>query len=1009
MPNPRWFFATIGLLAGILFPGGAPAAGTRFAVVDWDTDKGLPGNEVIAMTQTSDGYLWLGTLHGLARFDGLQFKVFNELNTPGLNSSQIVSLFEDSRSNLWIGTETAGAVLIKEGRAISLDLGRGSRAGRLKSACEDPAGAVWLYTADGQLARHRGGKVDVWNVGPSAQRSLIMEKGGLMWVGMDQGLFGLNTAAALGSTALPLEQEIRVAHLDLLLAGQHGGYWRLADGRVQKWRVNHLEKDLAPYPWKKPVYTACEDARGNLVVGTSGDGIYWFDAEGNAAHITSEQGLSHSYILSLTTDREGNLWVGTDGGGLNRVKQQVFQMLEASGALTVHSVAEDDTGGLWFNSNGGVKLWKNDALTEYGAEQGLINTNGRAMFIDHDQRIWAGSWSGGVPGPGLFQLQDGRFQPVAAFRGFNQEISALHQDRKGAVWVGTQGGLAQWTGTEWKIFTTKDGLTSDAIQAIAGDAEGNLWIGTGSGLNCLRDGKFTPVFQGANSSGEDISSLLVDHDGVLWIGTRGKGLERLRQGKWRRYTKDDGLTSVSISYLLEDGEDCLWIGSNSGLMRARKQALNDFAAGRSASVPCRAYDKADGLPTGECTGGSQPAACRRKDGTLWFPTTRGLVFVDPANIRPNTNPPPVLIESVLIDGRPQNTNEFRASLPEVVIVPPGRERLDIQFTSLNLVAPERARFKYRMEGYETTWIEVPGTSTRTAHYGKLPPRHYRFQVTACNEDGVWNETGSSLAFIVGPPFWQTWWFLTGSGVLLLGSIVGIVHYLSTQRLQRQLEGLRQQQALERERRRIARDIHDQLGASLTQVSMLGELVEGDKNSPADVEAHARQISQTARDTAKSLDEIVWAVNPSNDTLDGLITYLCKYAQEYLALAGLRCRFDVPTQLPGVTLPPEVRHNVFLAAKEAVTNIVRHAHASEVKILLRLEPAGFTLEIEDNGRGMAGMDEQRARSRNGLSNMRKRMEEIGGSYTAEPAAGGGALVRLTGPLARDRIDAAVKAG
>ena len=466
------------------------------------------------------------------------------------------------------------------------------------SACEDSVGAVWLYTADGQLARHREGKVDVWNVGPSLNRSLIMEKGGLMWVGMDRGLFGLNPTAAPGSSALPLEQELRVGHLDLLLASQSGGYWRLADGRIQKWRGNRLEKDLAPYPWQKPVRTACEDAQGNLVAGTIGDGVYWFDASGNFAHITSEQGLSHSYILSLAMDREDSLWVGTDSGGLNRVKRQVFQMLESSGALTVYSASEDAQGGLWFNSNGGVKLWKDGALKEYGADQGLINTNGRAMFIDHDQGIWAGSWSGGVPSPGLFQLRDEKFQPVAGFRDFNQEISAIYQDRKGAVWVGTQGGLAQWDGTNWKVFTTKDGVKSDAVQAIADDAQGNLWIGTGSGLSCLRDSKFVSVNLGANSANEDISSLLVDGDGVLWIGTRGKGLERLKGDEWKRYTKNDGLASVSISYLLEDGTGCLWIGSNAGLMRARKKDLNDFAAGLITSVP---------LPRLR----QKPMACRR--------------------------------------------------------------------------------------------------------------------------------------------------------------------------------------------------------------------------------------------------------------------------------------------------------------------------------------------------------------------------------------------------------------
>ena len=273
-------------------------------------------------------------------------------------------------------------------------------------------------------------------------------------------------------------------------------------------------------------------------------------------------------------------------------------------------------------------------------------------------------------------------------------------------------------------------------------------------------------------------------------------------------------------------------------------------------------------------------------------------------------------------------------------------------------------------------------------------------MTACNEDNVWNATGASLAIIVEPPFWQTWWFLTASAVFLLGTIIAVVHYVSTQKLQRQLAKLQQQEALEKERARIARDIHDQLGASLTQVSLLGELVESDKNSPAEVEAHARQISQTARDTSRALDEIVWTVNPSNDTLEGLVNYICKYAQDYLAVVGLRYRLDVPPELPPVSISPELRHNVFLAAKEAVTNVVRHAQAKSVWIRLKLEPVAFTLEIQDDGRGPAGMEEKRAQSRNGLKNMRKRMEDVGGSFTLSPAPDGGALVRLTAPLAEN---------
>jgi signal transduction histidine kinase len=487
----------------------------------------------------------------------------------------------------------------------------------------------------------------------------------------------------------------------------------------------------------------------------------------------------------------------------------------------------------------------------------------------------------------------------------------------------------------------------------------------------------------------------VDPDGVLWVATDGGGLARLRDGRWTRYTTREGLVSNSLGYLLDDDAGYLWIGSNAGLMRVARQALNDFAEGRITSVPCRAYGKPDGLPTRECTSGSQPGAVRARDGTLWFPTIKGLTSVDPTQLHPNTNPPPVLIESVLVDDQPFSRLALGVKGPESVTIPAGRERLEIHYTSLNLGAPDRARFRYRLEDYESAWVEAG--NTRVVRYPKLPPDDYRFRVIACNEDGVWNETGSSLAITVLPPFWQTGWFLTASALALLGTIVGSVHYVSTQRLKRQVERMKQREALEKERGRIARDLHDQLGASLTQIALLGELAESDKDAAAEVEAHAQQISKTARETTRVLDEIVWAVNPSNDTLEGLINYVCKYAQDYLTVAGLRCRLEVPAQLPATALPPEVRHNVFLAAKEALTNVVRHAQATEARLRLRLEPTAFTLEIEDNGRGVAGLNDPRAQTRNGLRNMRRRMEDLGGSFSIGPSPGRGAVVRLTVPL------------
>jgi signal transduction histidine kinase len=540
-------------------------------------------------------------------------------------------------------------------------------------------------------------------------------------------------------------------------------------------------------------------------------------------------------------------------------------------------------------------------------------------------------------------------------------------------------------------------LSENIVRAIAEDADGNLWIGTeNQGLNFFKDGKFISYQAKENGlPGNDISCLCTDSDGNLWVGTFGHGLARFRDGKWKSYSTENGLASNSIGYLIEDGDGYLWIGSNAGLMRVLKKSLEEVAAGMTDFIACRTYGKADGLPTRECSSGSQPAACRTADGKLFFPTTKGLVSVNPAELKPNLQPPLVMIESVKVDGREQKTNALSSAWSQAVVIPPGHEQLEINYTALNFSAPDAVRFKYRLEGRDTGWTDA--RSVRVANYPNLSPGHYQFHIIAFNEDGVPNKTGGRLEITVEPQFWQTGGFRAAGILCLIGIVVGVVRYISTQKLKRELQLHEQHEDLERERARIARDLHDQLGANLTQVALLGEMALEDKNSPGEIESHAEQISQTARETTRALDEIVWAVNPSNDTLEGLANYACKYAQEYLALAGLRYRADVPTQLPATDIPPEVRHNVFLAFKESVNNVVKHAHASEVWIRLRLSPTNFVLEIEDNGRGPGGMDAKAAQLRNGLRNMRKRLEDIHGEFTIAPGANGGTLVRLTVPI------------
>jgi ligand-binding sensor domain-containing protein/signal transduction histidine kinase len=922
---------------GITIParGQAGDSASPFIVDSWSNEEGLPQSSVISIVQAHDGCLWLGTLNGLVRFDGIRFTVFNQMNTPGMPSDRIVFLFEDSRSNLWAGTESAGLLRVRNGVITSFadTAGNGRKA---TDASEDANGNLWFNTAQG-LFRYRDNKMDFY---PGILRQFF--------------------------------------------------------GPFQQWQ--NERKKFGPFPWGNAVVkAACNDRAGNIIVGTLGEGVFWSDTDGQWQNVSTNQGLSKEWVLSLCLDREGNLWVGTDGGGLNRIKRKTFIAPASLPLRSAQSLSPDADGGFWtaFNAVGFSHWNENNAVQNYAVGK---FSGASAVLVTRQQQVWAGT-----PEEGLFLFDNDHFVPAPASAVLGAQIFALFEDNDGKLWAGTQKGLGRFDGRNWKLFTVADGLSEDAVRAIAQDATGTLWAGTWHrGLNRFKDGKFT-AFESDKTGlpGDDISCLYADKDGALWVGTFGHGLARFKDDKWQRFSMKDGLASDSISYVLEDDGD-LWVGSNSGLMRIRKRSLADFVDGKTDAIFCRTYGKADGLPTRECSIGSEPSACRTADGRLWFPTVQGVASLDRSRLKSNVQRPVVLIESVLVDGRQQKTNQLSSAWPPAVIVAPGGDQskvqLEIHYTALDFSAPELVRFKYQLEGYQNGWTEAG--SERVARYPLLPPGDYRFNVIAVNEDGVADKKFGALEVVVLPQFWQTGWFRIGVIVLLLVSVVAAVRYISTQKLHRQLHTHRQREALESERARIARDLHDQLGANLTQVALLGEMAEADKDVPDEVESHAQQISQTARETTRSLDEIVWAVNPANDTLEGLINYCFKYAQEFFALANVRCRVDAPAQLPPASIPPEVRHNVFLAFKEAVNNVVKHAHATEARIRLRTKEAAirtgiFILEIEDNGRGVS--DPAGKQNRNGLRNMRKRMEDIGGSFSIGPREEGGTVVRLVVPI------------
>ena len=434
---------------------------------------------------------------------------------------------------------------------------------------------------------------------------------------------------------------------------------------------------------------------------------------------------------------------------------------------------------------------------------------------------------------------------------------------------------------------------------------------------------------------------------------------------------------------------------------------------RARGIHCVAYGKADGLPSIECQGGFQPSGLKSRDGRLWFPTIKGLAIVNPNRVARNPAAPIVLTEDLVVDGIAQpaaaETATAEAAMRparSTLKIQPGKRNLEFHYTATSLTAPEKVRFRYRLEGLEKDWTDAD--ARRAVTYSRLPPGNFEFHVIACNNDGVWNEQGAVLAVTMLPFFWQTGWFVSVSGLVLIAAIFAAVRLVATRRLQLKLERLQREQVVERERARIAKDIHDDLGASLTEITILSELAQNPDTPAPKAQADIRTIATKSRTLTQLLDEIVWAVNPQRDTLENFVTYACNYAEDYLRVAQIQCRLNLPPVVPEVSLHTHIRHGLFLAFKEALNNVVKHAAATEVNLGMELRGDAFIVSIQDNGKGFdtgprAGVGPGEPRRNDiggeGLSNMRQRVEGLGGRFDLQSRPGLGTQVRLEVPVSK----------
>jgi ligand-binding sensor domain-containing protein len=763
--DPRFFIAlAVGLAAPLFFGGPRSACGldpnraiTQYGLDLWQKRDGLPQRSVSAIARTRDGYLWLGTEEGLVRFDGAKFRVYDSSNTPQLERPNVARLLASRKGGLWVAT-LGGGLVWTDGETFRRYTTRdGLSEDTVSALLEDRDGSLWVGTFRGGLNHFVGGRFATVSTRDGLSndeiRALYQDEEGALWIGTRGG--GVNR-------------------------------WR--DGRVVAWTTsNGLSNDQ--------VTSLAGDGSGGVWIGTRKGLDRW--SGGRIAVMTDRDGLSNDEVISLERDRDGVLWIGTVTGGLNRLAGGHAASLTKQEGLpddTVLAILEDEEGNLWVGTDGGLSRLRAGPFLPVGTLEGLPSDDVRPVLQTSNGELWVGT-----RGSGLSRRVGSSWRTYTQSDGLpSDRVWALHEDLAGDLWAGTKGGLARFHAGRWTAFTAAQGLAADLVFAITSDAAGDLWIGTVGGLSRFRDGKFTKFGTADGLTNERVYALLEGSDGSLWIGTAGGGLDRMKDGRiapaipaseapfifalaeepggailagtgnhglarlsggrLTRIGKAEGLFDDTVYTILDDGRGFLWMSSNRGVFRVSREEIARFAAGTSRHVHSDVFGTADGMRESECNGGFQPAGWRGRDGTLWFPTVAGLVSVDPGRVAGARREPTVRLEEVFAGAE-------RLSPGKPSQLAPGRDRLEFRYTGIDFHSPGAVRFRYRLAGYDSDWIDAG--DRRAAYYTNLPAGTYRFQIAASSGGGRWVET-RPYEITLQAHFYRTPWFaaLVGISVLL---------------------------------------------------------------------------------------------------------------------------------------------------------------------------------------------------------------------------------------------------
>jgi len=945
---------------------------TQYVHSTWRVEDGLPQNGITKILETRDGYLWVGTQAGLARFDGVSFTTFDHTNTPSLHRDYISDLVEDNQGTLWIATTTGGVASFHDGlfsHVNAVDPRGGS------VLAPDPDGSLWIGGYGGLKHFKNGVLIKAYTTANGLSgdpvRSLIVDKDRAVWIGSSGGLNRLANGkmqAYSVQDGLPNKDVAAlrlVADGTLLVKTQNSEFVRFADGRFVPWPI--------PGVVGSNVRDVIRDHDGNYWLASGTEGLLRVSGA-QLSQFTTRDGLASDAVAHVYEDHDGNLWVGTLSG-LERFRDGSFTTFAKAEGLSdneAYSVIEDSKGDIWTTGPDGLHQLHGGEIRVYKTADKMLDP--WSLWVDHSSNLLVGT------SKTLMQMIHGSLMPSpAGCAGIPPYLmTAILEGSGHQLWVATLGGgLARCVdGKAAGHYTTSTGLLSNALYALAQGPDGTIWTGGDNGLNNIKDGHITsyPMLNGPSNAW--VVSLYFDSKGILWIGTFGQGLFRLEDGHFTQYTTHQGLQSDTVYGIVEDTANNLWIGSDKGISRITRQDLDAVAAGSRGTVAPEVFGKADGMKSSSLSGGTQPNVWRAHDGRLWFPTEHGVVVVDPSRLKLNDQAPTTRIEQMIAD-------EMHIDLASPVRLQPGTRRLEIRYTAPNLSSPERTQFRYRLDGFDEQWI--PGGPQRVALYTNLSPGHYTFHVAARIETGQWSTQEAALAFDLSPQFYQTVWFR------LLCVLAGISLLWGAYRLR--VSFLHARAAVLEERQRIAREIHDSLAQSLSGILFQTEAaLISMTRAPTMTSIHL--IS--ARDLAKSsLDDArysVWNLSPPVLDQKNLSESLSSMARQ---LAHGRVEeLDIQSTGTAWDMQPEAKHHVVMIAQEAISNAIQHGEAHTISVSLTFDDDALSLAVSDDGGGFSQLVDVHVPARGyGLRNMRHRANCLGARLAVTSQIGSGTRVML----------------